>query len=127
GELVHAAEDVLIPVQHRASDNAAALGEQEDDEVGDLIDLPQLAHGKCFRRLSAPIVACVVEGALSRVLAFGFGPADVQAVDPDPVPAVGVGGVSGQPGQTCLRGDVGSEVGLPTVFGGGDDVDDRAG
>src|SRR5690606_11723870 len=77
--------------------------------------------------LFAPIVPGAVERALGGVLALGPGPADVEAVDPDPVPAVGVGGVAGQAGQTGLGRDVGGEVGRAAEFGDRDDVDDRAG
>ena len=63
---------------------------------------------------------------LDGVLALGLGPADVDAVDPDPVPAVGVGGVAGQPDQAGLGGDVRRQVGLAAVRRHGDDVDDRA-
>jgi hypothetical protein len=67
-----------------------------------------------------------VELALGGVLALGVGPPDVQAVDPDPVPAVRVGGVAGQPGQPGLGRDVRGQVRLPRVSGAGDDVDDGA-
>src|SRR5215211_8567899 len=41
---VQPAEDVLVPVDDRPGDDAAAVRQQEYDEVGDLIDLAELAH-----------------------------------------------------------------------------------
>src|SRR5512135_2586794 len=70
---VHAAHDVLVPVDHRAGDYAGAVGEQEDDEVGDLADLPELAHRQGRSGPLLPAVAGVVEPALRRVLALGVG------------------------------------------------------
>src|SRR5215216_7816398 len=124
---VQTAEDVLVPVDDRSGDHAAAVRQQEDHEVGDLVDLAELAHGEGGCRPLPPGVVGGVEGALGGVLALGLGPADVQAVDADAVPAVGVGGVAGQAGQARLGGDVGGQVGLTAQLGGGDDVDDRAG
>ena len=107
-------------------DDAAAGREQEDDEVGDLVDLPELAHGQAGRGLLEPVVAGAVEAPLGRVLALGLGPADVHAVDPDPVPPVRERGIAGQPDQAGLRGDVRRQVGLATVGRHRDDVDDGA-
>src|SRR5215216_1771255 len=123
---VQAAEDVLVPVDDRSGDDTAAVREQEDHEVGDLVDLAELAHREGAGRPLPPGVVGGVEGALGGVLALGLGPADVEAVDPDPVPAVGVGGVAGQAGQAGLGRDVGGQIRLTAQLGGGDDVDDRA-
>jgi len=57
GPSVQAAEDVLVPVDHRAGDHAGAVGEQEHHEVGDLVDLPQLAHRQRGAGLGPPVVA----------------------------------------------------------------------
>src|SRR6266487_6887990 len=83
---IEAAQHVLVPVDNRTGDHAGAVREQEHHEVSDLVRLPQLAHGQRRARLLPPVVARAVEPALGLVLALGVGPADVQAVDPDPVP-----------------------------------------
>src|SRR5690606_8092619 len=119
---VRAAGDALVPVEDGAGDDTTAVGEQEDAGVGDLVDLAELAHRDRGVGLFDPIVPGAVERALGGVLALGPGPADVEAVDPDPVPAVGVGGVAGQAGQTGLGRDVGGEVGRAAEFGDRDDV-----
>src|SRR5918992_2454706 len=124
---VVAAEDVLVPVEHRARDDTAAVGQEKDHEVSDLVDLAELAHGQGLGSLLPPAVVGGVEGALGGVLALGLRPADVQAVDADAVPAVRVSGVAGQAGEARLGCDVRREVGLPSELGGGDDVDDVAG
>src|SRR5215216_5377507 len=124
---VQTAEDVLVPVDDRPGDDAAAVRQQEHHEVGDLVDLAELAHRELLGRPLPPGVVGGMEGPLGGVLALGLGPADVEAVDADAVPAVGVGGVAGQAGQAGLGGDVGGQVGLTAQLGGGDDVDDRAG
>jgi hypothetical protein len=67
-----------------------------------------------------------VEAALGGILALGVGPPDVQAVDADPVPAVRVRRVAGQPGQPGLGRDVRGQVRLAGVLGRAADVDDRA-
>src|SRR5262245_49919488 len=84
---VQTAEDVLVPVDHRSGDDAAAVREQEDHEVGDLVDLAQLAHGEGPGRPLPPAVVGGMVGALGGVLTLGLGPADVEAVDADAVPA----------------------------------------
>src|SRR5215211_1738409 len=118
---VQPAEDVLVPVDDRAGDDAAAVRQQEHHEVGDLVDLAELAHRERPRGPLSPGVVGGMEGALGGVLALGLGPADVEAVDPDPVPAVGVGGVAGQAGQAGLGRDVGGQIRLTAQLGGGDD------
>ena len=130
-----AADDVLVPVDDRPGDDAAAVGQQEDDEVGDLVGLAEFAHRQGGAGRGLPVSAgtlgaasprTAAASALGLVLAVGGRPAHVQAVDPDPVPAVGVGGVLGQPGQPGLRRDVGREKRLAAVGVDGDDVDDAA-
>src|SRR5215217_2702266 len=108
---VQTAEDVLVPVDDRPGDDAAAVRQQEHHEVGDLVDLAELAHRELLGRPLPP----------GGVLALGLGPADVEAVDADAVPAVGVGGVAGQAGQAGLGRHVGGQVGLAAQLGGGDD------
>src|SRR5215211_3542364 len=124
---VQTAEDVLVPIDDRPGDHAAAVRQQKDHEVGDLVHLSELAHGQGPGRLLPPAVVGGVEGPLGGVLPLGLGPADVEAVDADAVPAVGVGGVAGQAGQAGLGGHVGGQVRLAAQLGRGDDVDDRAG
>src|ERR1700749_3934073 len=121
---VETAQDVLVPVDDPTGDHPGAVREQEHHEVGDLVRLPQLAHGQGRGGPLPPVVARAVEPALGLVLALGVGPADVQAVDPDPVPAVRVRGVAGQPGQPGLGRDVRGQVRLTGVRGGTHDVDD---
>src|SRR6266536_6724725 len=87
---VHCADDVLIPVDDRAGNHAAALRQQEHHEVGDLVGLAQAAHRKRLRGLLAPVIAGAVEGALRSVLTLSSGPADVEPVDTDAVEAVGM-------------------------------------
>ena len=41
---VEAADDALVPVDHRAGDDAASVGQEEHDELGDLVRLSELAH-----------------------------------------------------------------------------------
>src|SRR5215204_978361 len=124
---VHTADDVLVPVDDRPGDDAAAVRQQEHHEVGDLVDLAELAHRELLGRPLLPGVVGGMEGPLGGVLALGLGPADVEAVDADAVPAVGVGGVAGQAGQAGLGRHIGGQVGLAAQLGGGDDVDDGAG
>jgi hypothetical protein len=64
-----------------------------------------------------------MELALDRILAFGLGPADVDSIDADPVPAVCERGVSRQ---ARLAGAWGSGRAGP-VFGHRDDVHDGPG
>src|SRR5277367_728189 len=99
---VQAAENVLVPVDDRTGHDAAAVREQEDHEVGDLTDLAELAHGQRLPGLLLPAVGRAVELPLGCVLAVGGGPADVEAVNPDAVPAVSVRGVPGRTRQAGL-------------------------
>ena len=41
---VHPSQHVLVPVDDRAGDHAGPVGQQEHHELGDLADLPELAH-----------------------------------------------------------------------------------
>src|SRR6185312_4914261 len=74
---IRAADDGLVPLDDRTGDDAAADGEQEDGEVGDLVDLAELAHRHGCRGLRPPVVVRPVELALGGVLAFRVGPPDV--------------------------------------------------
>src|SRR5918995_1789542 len=73
---VQSAEDVLVPVDDRSGDDAAAVREQEHHEVGDLVDLAELAHGEDPCGPFPPGVVGGMERALGGVLALGLGPAD---------------------------------------------------
>jgi hypothetical protein len=110
------------PVTH-----AGPVGQQEHDEVGDLVDLGEFAHGQRHGGFGSPVVAGAVEPALGGVFPVGVGPADVQGVDADLVPAVRVRGIAGQAGQAGLGRDVRGEVGLADVRRRTADVDDGAG
>ena len=103
--------NVLIPVDDRAGHDAAAVGEQEDDEVGDLVDLPHLSHRQLAVGGVEPTVVGVVELALDGVFAFGLGPADVDAVDPDLVPAVGERALRVRPASPALAAAYGLRYG----------------
>ncbi|CAL9319965.1 hypothetical protein SUDANB135_06056 [Streptomyces sp. SudanB135_2055] len=94
---------------------------------GRLVRLPEPAHRQPCGGPLAPVVPGAVEGPLGGVLALGRRPADVQAVDPHPVEAVGVRGVAGQAHQAGLGGDVRCQERLPAVRRRRDDVDDGAG
>ena len=88
---------------------------------------PEPAHRQRLRRPFPPVVAGTVEPALHLVLALGVGPADVEAVDPDPVPAGGRGRRCGsaRPAPPS-RPTYGARYGCPPCADDGDDVDDRA-
>src|SRR5215217_1809198 len=51
---VQTAEDVLVPIDDRPGDHAAAVRQQKDHEVGDLVHLSELAHGQGPGRLLPP-------------------------------------------------------------------------
>ena len=118
--------NVLVPVDDRAGDDPAPVGQQEHDEVGDLVDLTELAQRKSFGRIGEPAVVGFVELSLDLVLALGLGPTDVESVDSNLVPTVREGGVAGQAGEAGLGGHVRRQVRLTPVRGHGDDVDNRA-
>src|SRR3954465_3104046 len=127
GGSIRAADDGLVPVDDRTGDDAAAVRQEEDDEIGDLVDLTQLAHGHGRGGLRTPVLAGAVEFPLGGVLTLRVGPADVEAVDADAVPAVGVRSVARRPGEPRLGRHVGGEVRLTAELGDRDDVDHRPG
>ncbi len=119
--------DALVPVDDRAGDHSAAIGEQEDHDIGDLVHLAEFAHRLAGIRLIDPVVTGAVELALDGVFALRVRPADVESIDPHPVPPVGVCRVLGQPDQAGLGRAVGRQIGLTAVRRHRDDVDDGAG
>jgi hypothetical protein len=118
--------NILIPVDDRAGHHAAAVGEQKDDKVGDLVDLAHFPHRQLAVGGVEPAVVGIVELPLDCVFAFGLSPADVDTVDADLVPAVRERGVTGQTSEPGLCCGVRAEVRLTPMLGHGDDVDDRA-
>ena len=87
--------NILIPVDDGAGHDAAAVGEQEDDKVGDLVDLAHFSHRQLAVGGVEPAVVGIVELPLDCVFTLGLSPADIDTVDADLVPTVSERGVTG--------------------------------
>ena len=126
--LVHPAQHVLVPVDHRPGDHAGAVGEQEHHEVRDLVRAgPSLPIGQRRAGLLPPVVARAVERALGGVLALGRRSSRCSA------PLIRIrsqrcacAALRVRPASPALAATYGARNGWPPCADMRDDVDDRA-